>query len=55
MHQGDKFPTKTSMIHPNSLFANVLFILSGLLLVYSAVQTPIDVGFYWEQDLCLLL
>jgi len=50
--QGDNFPTNSWMIHPNSAFAACLFMFSGVLLLYSAVQTPVDIGFYWEQDIC---
>ncbi|EKX43259.1 hypothetical protein GUITHDRAFT_140581 [Guillardia theta CCMP2712] len=38
------------MVHPESLFAQGVALLSALLLIYSAIVTPVIVGFYWHTD-----
>jgi len=45
-HRGSK------LIHPESPFATVIQIMSMLLLVYTALYTPVTVGFYWNTPPC---
>ena len=40
------------IIHPESPFALGVAIVSAIFLVYSAITTPVLVGFYWNSDPC---
>ena len=45
-HHGSK------LIHPDSMFAILVQIISMLLLLYTALYTPVTVGFYWNVPPC---
>ena len=44
---------RSRMIHPSSPFAQGIAITSSLLLVYSAIVTPVLIGFFTNQPECL--
>ncbi len=51
--QGENFTPKNPWImHPNSVASSTILLISGILLIYSAVQVPLDIGFYWNADVC---
>ena len=43
---------RSRMIHPSSVFSQGVAIMSSLLLVYSAVVTPVLIGFFTNQPEC---
>eukprot|EP00286_Rhodomonas_abbreviata_P000318 CAMPEP_0181290624 /NCGR_PEP_ID=MMETSP1101-20121128/1514_1 /TAXON_ID=46948 /ORGANISM="Rhodomonas abbreviata, Strain Caron Lab Isolate" /LENGTH=1212 /DNA_ID=CAMNT_0023394923 /DNA_START=415 /DNA_END=4052 /DNA_ORIENTATION=- len=51
--QGENFTARNPwIIHPNSVASSVLLLMSGTLLIYSAIQVPLDIGFFWDSELC---
>ncbi|EKX40202.1 hypothetical protein GUITHDRAFT_142925 [Guillardia theta CCMP2712] len=52
IHDGIMGQGSSKLIHPLSVFTIVKHVLSSLLTVYSFIETPVIIAFYWNQDAC---